>query len=93
MRILLVKDDADMAARLSERLRAAGFAVDVAHSREDGAAWPEIDRLGAIVLDLGLPDGSAMGPSAQPARAPHRGADPHPRRAGQLAGPRSCPSA
>lgn len=60
MRILLVEDDADLAARLSERLRASGFAVDVVHSREDGEAWPEMDMLGAIVLDLGLPDGSGM---------------------------------
>lgn len=60
MRILLVEDDADLAARLSERLRTSGFAVDVVHSREDGEAWPDIDKLGAIVLDLGLPDGSGM---------------------------------
>lgn len=60
MRILLVEDDADLAARLSERLRASGFAVDVIHSREDGEAWPAMDELGAIVLDLGLPDGSGM---------------------------------
>ncbi|MDE2437538.1 MAG: response regulator transcription factor [Sphingomonadales bacterium] len=46
--------------RLSERLRAAGFAVDVARSREDGEAWPDLDKIAAIILDLGLPDGSGL---------------------------------
>ncbi|MDE8653135.1 response regulator transcription factor [Novosphingobium album (ex Liu et al. 2023)] len=60
MRLLVVEDDAQLAARLSDRLRDAGFAVDVARGREEGAAWPDMDKMAAVVLDLGLPDGSGM---------------------------------
>ena len=60
MRILLVEDDAELGRRLSERLHSAGFAVDLARTREDGEAWPDLDKIAAIILDLGLPDGSGM---------------------------------
>ncbi|MCT2401369.1 response regulator transcription factor [Novosphingobium mangrovi (ex Huang et al. 2023)] len=60
MRVLLVEDDEQLASRLSDRLRGAGFAVDVARGREDGEAWPDMDKMAAIILDLGLPDGSGM---------------------------------
>ncbi|WP_066771803.1 response regulator transcription factor [Croceicoccus mobilis] len=60
MRLLLVEDDEQLATRLSDRLRTAGFAVDVARSREEGEAWPDMDKIAAVVLDLGLPDGSGM---------------------------------
>ncbi len=60
MRILLVEDDEQLALRLSDRLRGAGMAVDVARNRAEGEAWPDIDKLAAIILDLGLPDGSGM---------------------------------
>ncbi|MBC2668858.1 response regulator transcription factor [Novosphingobium piscinae] len=60
MRILLVEDDDQLAQRLSERLRGAGFAVDLARSREEGEAWPDMDMLAAVILDLGLPDGSGL---------------------------------
>lgn len=60
MRILLVEDDEQLAARLSERLRGAGFAVDLAGTRWEGEAWPDMDKLAAVILDLGLPDGSGL---------------------------------
>lgn len=60
MRLLLVEDDEQLAARLSDRLRTAGFAVDVARCREEGEAWPDMDKIAAVVLDLGLPDGTGM---------------------------------
>ena len=60
MRLLLVEDDEQLAERLSDRLRNAGFAVDVASNREEGEAWPDMDKMAAVVLDLGLPDGSGM---------------------------------
>ncbi|MCJ2189124.1 response regulator [Novosphingobium beihaiensis] len=60
MRLLLVEDDEQLAARLSDRLRGADFAVDVARSREEGEAWPDMDKMAAVVLDLGLPDGTGM---------------------------------
>ncbi|WP_226018832.1 response regulator transcription factor [Novosphingobium sp. FKTRR1] len=60
MRLLLVEDDAQLAMRLSGRLRDAGFAVDVARTRSEGEDWPDLDKIAAIVLDLNLPDGSGM---------------------------------
>ncbi|MCJ2178938.1 response regulator transcription factor [Novosphingobium album (ex Hu et al. 2023)] len=60
MRLLLVEDDEQLAERLSDRLRGADFAVDVARSREEGEAWPDMDKMAAVVLDLGLPDGTGM---------------------------------
>lgn len=60
MRLLLVEDDVELAARLTERLRGAGFAVDVAATRGDGEDWPDLDKFGAVVLDLNLPDGSGL---------------------------------
>jgi two-component system OmpR family response regulator len=60
VRLLLVEDDAQLATRLSGRLRDAGFAVDVARTRSEGEDWPDLDKIGAIVLDLNLPDGSGM---------------------------------
>ena len=60
MRVLLVEDDEQLATRLGDRLRSAGLAVDVTRSREEGEAWPDMERLAAVILDLGLPDGSGM---------------------------------
>lgn len=60
MRILLVEDDDQLARRLSERLRGSNFAVDVARSFAEGEAWPDMDRIELVILDLGLPDGTGM---------------------------------
>lgn len=60
MRLLVVEDDAQLAQRLSERLSAAGMVVDVARSRREAEHWPDLDRMAAILLDLGLPDGSGL---------------------------------
>jgi two-component system OmpR family response regulator len=60
LRLLLVEDDAQLASRLAERLRASGFAVDVARNFAEGEAWPDLDKIGAVILDLNLPDGSGM---------------------------------
>ena len=57
MRLLLVEDDIELGRRLSERLRGADFAVELAGSRSVAEDWPDVDQLGAIILDLGLPDG------------------------------------
>ena len=56
MRLLLVEDDGDLAARLARRLTAAGFAVDRAPDGNSALAWPDLDSHRAVVLDLGLPD-------------------------------------
>jgi two-component system OmpR family response regulator len=60
MRLLLVEDDPELGRRLSERLRGADFAVELATSRAEAEAWPDIGRMAAIILDLGLPDGSGL---------------------------------
>ncbi|MGD9811873.1 MAG: response regulator [Sphingobium sp.] len=60
MRLLLVEDDPELGRRLSERLRGVNFAVDLATSRADAESWPDLDKMAAIVLDLGLPDGDGI---------------------------------
>lgn len=60
MRLLVVEDDAELGPRLADRLRVAGFAVDLARSAAEAEAWPELDRLDVILLDLGLPDGDGL---------------------------------
>ena len=60
MRLLLVEDDAELGRRLSNRLRAADFAVELATSRSEAEDWPDVDKMAAIILDLGLPDGDGL---------------------------------
>ena len=55
MRILLVEDDADLAAAILRALRAENFAVDHATNGEDGAHLGDTGQYDAAVLDLGLP--------------------------------------
>lgn len=57
MRLLLIQDDAPMAARLSERLRGAGFAVDITEATAHDHPYPGVD---AMLLDPGLPDGAGL---------------------------------
>lgn len=60
MRLLLVEDDPELGRRLGERLRKADYAVDLATNAADAATWPDLARMGAIILDLGLPDGNGI---------------------------------
>lgn len=60
MRLLVVEDDAELGRRLTERLRAADFAVELATCRSDAEDWPDVDCMAAVILDLGLPDGSGL---------------------------------
>lgn len=55
MRVLVVEDDATIAAGLARALRAEHFAVDVAGNGEDGGHLGATERYDAAVLDLGLP--------------------------------------
>ena len=55
MRILVVEDDAALAAQLQEALQRAGFSVDV-EGDGDGASFAgTTEQYDAAVLDLGLP--------------------------------------
>lgn len=60
MRLLLVEDDPELGRRLSDRLRGADFAVELATSRSDAEDWPDVGKMAAIILDLGLPDGDGL---------------------------------
>jgi two-component system, OmpR family, response regulator len=60
MRLLLVEDEPELGRRLSERLRGADFAVDLATSADQAEQWPDLDKMAAIILDLGLPDGEGL---------------------------------
>ncbi len=60
MRLLLVEDDPELGRRLTERLRAADFAVELARNRSEAEDWPDVARMAAVILDLGLPDGSGL---------------------------------
>jgi two-component system OmpR family response regulator len=60
MRLFVVEDDPELGRRLTERLRAADFAVELAVSRSEAEDWPDVERMSAVILDLGLPDGSGM---------------------------------
>ena len=64
MRLLLVEDDAMLGAALRAGLRQDGHAVDWVRSANDAdTAWlapGEAAPFDAVVLDLGLPDGSGL---------------------------------
>ena len=56
MRILVIEDDAGIAAGLRTTLQQRGYAVDVCG--DVASAWNALrtERFDAILLDLGLPD-------------------------------------
>lgn len=60
VRLLLVEDDRELGRRLAERLRSASFSIDLATSRAEAESWPDLDKIAAIILDLGLPDGDGI---------------------------------
>lgn len=55
MRLLLVEDEARIAADVSDALKGAGYVVD--HVRDGEAAWfqGDTEEYDAVILDLGLP--------------------------------------
>lgn len=55
VRILVVEDDAILAARLAEALVAAGFAADLAVDGEEAVLFGLSADYDAVILDLGLP--------------------------------------
>ena len=55
MRILLVEDEAALAAQVRASLADAGYAVDVAADGLDACHLGEQEPYDAVILDLGLP--------------------------------------
>lgn len=60
MRLLIVEDTADLADALARHLRGEGHAIDVVATAEDAAAALGVAEYSAVLLDLGLPDGSGL---------------------------------
>lgn len=60
MRILLVEDHRQLGALTAGQLISRGFVVDVARSVAEARAALDVTRYGALVLDLGLPDGEGL---------------------------------
>jgi DNA-binding response OmpR family regulator len=59
-RLLLIDDDARLAAMVGDYLRKAGFAVDVAATLATGRERLTGDSYDALLLDLMLPDGDGL---------------------------------
>jgi DNA-binding response OmpR family regulator len=57
---LLCEDDRDVALIIRERLQAAGFAVDLAHTTSAAMTCATSKAYAAILTDLNLPDGDGM---------------------------------
>lgn len=55
MRVLVAEDEPSLAGQLSEALKGAGYAVDLAEDGEDAHHLGDTEPYDAIVLDLGLP--------------------------------------
>ena len=57
MKLLIVEDDAALAAGLGSGLLDAGFALDLVHRLADAERSQRVNQYDLIVLDLGLRDG------------------------------------
>lgn len=57
MRLLIVEDNIELVRMLRQRLDQAGFPLDHAGTAEDALLMLRVGRYGAVVLDIGLPDG------------------------------------
>lgn len=60
MRILVVEDDPELAAGLVRDLQTAGYAVDCTASAVETNDLVSAEPIDAVILDLGLPDGSGL---------------------------------
>lgn len=60
MRLLIVEDNARLAALMAGPLGQAGYACDLAENLEQADAAIAVVRYDAVVLDRGLPDGDGM---------------------------------
>ncbi|MCO5337758.1 response regulator transcription factor [Delftia tsuruhatensis] len=77
MRILVVEDNAGIAAGLQANLQQRRYAVDVCSTMADAWHALEMERFDAVLLDLGLPDGDGS-EILRRLRSPRRpGSDSH----------------
>ena len=60
MRVLVVEDDDELQGALERRLRASGFAVDVAGDLPDAAVAVDINHYDCLVLDRAVPAGDTI---------------------------------
>jgi len=60
MRILVVEDESALAASLAKGLRQAAHAVDLAPTLAEARVRMAMEQYDAVLLDLGLPDGSGL---------------------------------
>jgi DNA-binding response OmpR family regulator len=60
MRILVVEDEADLAAAIATSLRRSGYAIDVAHDGEAALERVAVNEYDLLCLDLNLPDGDGL---------------------------------
>ena len=66
MRLLLIEDDASLAAVLFRGLVDEGYSVEIAARAVDGRHLLRSSEYDLVVLDLGLPDGDGLGCVAKP---------------------------
>lgn len=57
MRLLIVEDNIELVRMLRQRLDHVGFPLDHAGTAEDALLMLRVGQYGAVVLDIGLPDG------------------------------------
>lgn len=60
MRLLLVEDDRLLADGLTGQLEKAGFSIDWTGTAREAVSFGKHEDYRAVVLDLGLPDGSGL---------------------------------
>lgn len=60
MRVLIVEDETELRQQLHQRLKAAGYAVDVADNGEDGCYIGKEYPIDVAVVDIGLPNMSGI---------------------------------
>ena len=60
MRILVVEDEADLAAAIAGSLRTEGFGADVAGTLEEARFQADVHPYDAVILDRRLPDGEGL---------------------------------
>ncbi|MBL1078378.1 response regulator transcription factor [Nocardia sp. 2] len=71
MRVLVLEDDQQLCREVTDGLRSAGFAVDLAHDIADADFKIAINKYDCLVVDRGLPDGDGLDLVAGARRAGH----------------------